>query len=229
MQDRTPNRSNDPLVIAPRTRNRANTLPSVNPMEQASRTPALPTSRPQAERPSTGPINPVYIALITLVPLAILGTMLLASVMLFRPPDEKHPGVMAIITPGADPTVLALVHPSLVYDKTKTATHRRDGDKVYITGSVTNNSNKPVAGIFLKAFLYRPDGLGGQQMVGTGIGNTVGEIAPGATVPFTVSAQLTGGPVPKDMTTPTPPGDYETVDIQVDQVWVPAPAPTTTP
>ncbi len=225
MQDNRSNRTNEGVIVTPRTANRANTVARITPLEQASRMPSLPTSRPQRERRATGPINPVYIALITLVPLAILATMLFASVKLFPPPDRVLPGALVQITPISElaPQI------GLTWARTKDGTHRREGDKVYITGQAKNNSDRTIFGIYLKAFLYRPDALGGQELVGNGVGNAVGDIAPGATVPFTITAQLTGGPAPSKASTPTlPPKDYETVEIYTDQVWGPTPTPQPT-
>ncbi len=224
MQDNRSNRTNEGLPLTPRTANRANTVARVTPLEQASGMPALPTSRPQREGRATGPINPVYIALITLVPLAILATMLFASVKLFPPPDRVLPGVPVKITPISDlaPQI------ALTYSQAKDGTHRREGDKVYISGQVKNNSDRTIFGVYLKAFLYRPDELGGQALVGSGIGNAAGDVASGATSPFTITAQLAVGPVPIKAGTPAPPTDYQTVNIQVDQVWGPTPTPQTT-
>ncbi|MDQ2807924.1 MAG: hypothetical protein M3Z04_13605 [Chloroflexota bacterium] len=224
MQDNRSNRTNEGVTITPRTANRANTVARVTPLEQASGMPALPTSRPQRERRATGPINPVYIALITLVPLAILATMLFASAKMFPPPDRVLPGAQVRITPGSE----LASQIGLTYSPTKDGTHRREGDKVYITGQAKNNTDRTIFGIYLKAFLYRPDALGGQELVGSGVGNAAGDVAPGATVPFTITAQLAGGPAPKaGMPTP-PPKDYETVEIYTDQVWGPTPTPQTT-
>ena len=53
----------------------------------------------------------------------------------------------------------------------------------------------------------------------------MGDIAPGATVPFTVTAQLSSAPGVK-LGTPTPvPLDFTTVDVQVDTVWLNTPTP----
>jgi len=224
MQDNRSNRTNEGVTITPRTANRANTVARITPLEQASGMPALPTSRPRRERRATGPINPIYIALITLVPLAILATMLFASAKMFPPPDRVLPGALVQITPASD--LWRQVVPS--YSKTKDATHRREGDKVYITGQVKNGTDHTIFGIYLKAFLYRPDALGGQELVGSGVGNAVGDVAPGATVPFTITAQLTGGPAGKAGTPTLPPKEYETVEIYTDQVWGPTPTPQAT-
>ncbi len=225
MQDNRSNQTNEGVTITPRTSNRANTVARVTPLEQASGMPMLPTSRPQRERRATGPINPIYIALITLVPLAILATMLFASVKLFPPPDRVLPGALVQITPGSE----LASHIGLTWSHTKDGTHRREGDKVYIIGQAKNNSDRTIFGIYLKAFLYRPDALGGQELVGSGVGNAVGDVAPGVTVPFTITAQLTGGPVPaKAGTSPLPPKEYETVEIYTDQVWGPTPTPQPT-
>jgi hypothetical protein len=128
---------------------------------------------------------------------------------------------MIVITPAAgDASQIQLTYAQ------DAASQQRDGDKVYISGTAKNNSSLTVNNVFLKAFLYRKGAAGGQQLVGSGVGNSAGPIAPGATAPFTVTAQLAAGPGVK-IGTPTPaPEDFETVQVLVDQVWIPTPAAT---
>jgi hypothetical protein len=201
--NRTPNRSNEPARITP--------------LEQAGRMPVLPTSRPARVPRHRGPINPVYIVLITVVPLAMLATMVWAAAGMF-PRDETAGQAAAMIQ--ISPTAEVATKLQLQYSK-DAASQRREGDQVYITGQLTNTSNEVVHGAFLKAFLYAP----GPVVVGSGIGNAVGDIAPGATVPFTVTAQLSSAPG-VTLGTPTPPPlDFTTVDVQVDTVWLNTPTP----
>ncbi|HUS16764.1 MAG TPA: hypothetical protein VM536_17345 [Chloroflexia bacterium] len=231
--NRPPERAPETVRIAPATANRvnegvirtsaqrANDAVRISPLEQASRMPLLPTSRPARVARRTGPINPVYLVLVAVVPLVLLGTMVWAAAALFPPPSRPEPGVMVQITPANE-----FGHSMVLdYKKTNDPSYRRENDWVFVTGRLQNNSQQVVHGVFLKAFFYRKDALGGAELVGTGIGSTAGDIPPGGTADFVVPGQLTGGPVPKEGTA-TPPRDYETVDVQVDQVWTdPTPVP----
>ncbi|MGI8588176.1 MAG: hypothetical protein ACR2M0_10890 [Chloroflexia bacterium] len=212
--DRSSNRSNTPA--------RANTPARVTPLEQASRIPLLPTSRPARARRRTGPLNPVYLLLVTVVPLTILAVMVWAASGQYASLGKPQPGVVVVLTPAAD--VASRI--SLTYPK-DTASQQRQGDIVTINGQAKNNSSAKLRGVYLKAFLYRPDAHGGQELVGNGVGSTGGELLPGAAAPFTVTAQLSGGPAPsKPGTPPVPPKDFQTVNVQVDQVWIdPTPTP----
>ena len=201
--NRTPNRSNEPVRITP--------------LDQTGSVPVLPTSRPARVARRRGPINPVYIVLITVVPLAMLATMVWAAAGMF-PHDETTGQAAAMIQ--ITPTAEVATKLQLKYNK-DAAGQRREGAMVYITGQLTNTSNEVVHGAFLKGFLYAP----GPTVVGSGIGNAVGDIAPGATVPFTVTAQLSSAPGVK-LGTPTPVAlDFTTVDVQVDTVWLNTPTP----
>jgi len=205
MQTNPPsNRSNEPIRVAP--------------LDQAGRVPVLPTSRPARQVRRKGPINPVYLLLITVVPLLLLGTMVWAAARLFPPPSRPQAGVMVKITPAAG--LAAQIAVTWAKDA---AAQRRDGDQVYVTGQVTNHSSTPIYGVYLKAFLYTPDGMGGQKLVGSGVGSAGGDLAPGATAPFTVTAQVNTGPVPKAGDPQPTPATFQTVDVQVDQLWLPTP------
>ena len=213
------NRVNEPA--AARVANRSNQPAPAGALSQGASVPMLPTSRPLRRERRRGPINPVYIALITLVPLAMLATMVWAAANLFAASNQNRPAAMIIITPAAgDASQIQLTYPQ------DAASQRREGDQVYISGTAKNNSSATINNVFLKAFLYRKGPQGAQELAGSGVGNSGGPLAPGASAPFTVTAQLAAGPGVK-IGTPTPaPEDFETVQVLVDQVWIPTPATT---
>src|SRR5947209_7294126 len=96
------NRSNETVRIGPATANRSNELPRVSPLQQASGMPLLPTSRPARARRRSGPINPIYLLLVTVLPLAILGSMVWAAAGLFPHAEQARPFAVAVITPASD-------------------------------------------------------------------------------------------------------------------------------
>jgi hypothetical protein len=216
---RVANRVNEPASA--RVANRSNQPTPAGAYAPAGGVPMLPTSRPMRRERRRGPINPVYIVLITVVPLAMLATMVWAAAVLFAAPNQNQPAAMIRITPAAaDASQIALTY------QQDAAAQRREGDQVYISGTAKNNSNMTINNVFLKAFLYRKGANGGAELAGSGVGNSGGPLAPGATAPFTVTAQLAAGPGVK-IGTPTPaPQDFETVQVLVDQVWIPTPAAT---
>ena len=214
-----PNRRNESVVITPGRAQRSNVPvrledPAGPPAAPPAGVPVMPTARPRRAARRRGPINPIYLLLVTVVPLVLLGVMVWAAAAQYTPPSRPEPQALIIITPVADlaPQIALTYNPDA-------AAATRDGDQVLVSGQVKNNTSLVVHGVYLKAFLYRPDGLGGQEAVGSGVGNAVGDIAPGASAPFTVTAQLSRGPGVK-LGTPTPlPQDFKTVQIFVDQVW----------
>jgi hypothetical protein len=214
--DRVPNRSNEPA--------RSNAPLRIAPAEAPAGVPVLPTiERPRRTR-RRGPINPVYLLLLTLLPLLMLAIMVWAAAALF--PRSTSPRVQptAVITPG---NALA-ENVQASYDPNG-ATYRREGDIVYVTGTVKNNTDTTLLNITLKAFLYNgPED--NKTLVGSGIGWALGDIAPGASAPFTVTAQLSSGPVPGAGTPTPPPEAFNSVRVLADQVQVvPTPTPATTP
>src|SRR5262249_20069957 len=155
--------------------------------------------------------------LLTVLPLGILAIMVWSAAALFPHSDQPRIEPTAVITPG-NPLAAQLV---ASYD-TNGASYQRDGDIVFVTGTLKNNSSEPVHNATLQAFLYDTDAQGNPDLVGSGIGWALGDIAPGATAPFTVTAQLSGGPG-VGLTTPTPvPRDFKTVQVLPDQAWADA-------
>src|SRR5579859_354359 len=228
--DRTPDPSDETIRVAtatadpvrPRTPNRSNVLPSRTPLQQASRMdlPVLPTSRGPRTARRTGPINPVYLLLITVVPLAILASMVWAAAGMYHVTAAAPANEVVVLTPAfaAAPDAITRSYKPAAADQT------REGDIVFTTGTVTNNTQSVVRGVYLKAFLYRTGANGAQELVRSGVGNALGDIAPGASAPFTVTSQLSGGPVPKDGT-PTPAKNFDRVEVFVDQVVGPTSVP----
>lgn len=205
--NRGSNRSNEPA--------RSNAPMRIAPADTAGGVPVMPTAQPRRAARRRGPINPVYLLLLTVLPLGLLAIMVWAASGLFPRSDSPRIEPTAVITPGNS---LAL-DLEAAYDKNGAA-YRREGDIIYVTGTVKNNAKQPVHNVTLKAFLYNDGDAGHPELVGSGLGWALGDIAPGATAPFTVTAQLSSAHPGTGIGTPTPaPQDFKTVQVLVDQVW----------
>ena len=182
----------------------------------------MPTAQPRRVARRRGPINPIYLLLLTVLPLGLLAIMVWAASGLFPRSNRVKVEPTAVITPGN--TLAADLQAD--YDKNGAA-YRREGDIIYVTGTVKNNAKQPVHNVTLKAFLYNDSTQGHPELVGSGIGWALGDIAPGATAPFTVTAQLSSAHPGTGLGTPTPaPQDFKTVQVLIDQVWAdPTPIP----
>ncbi len=203
--DRVSNRSNTPA--------RANEPAPITPLEQASRMPILPTSRPRRAARRRGPINPVYILLLTLMPLVMIGVMVWAAAVLFQPSAAAAPQITNFVPANALATEVQPAYNSDI------GAYKRDGDLVTVTGQVKNNSDTGMRDLTLKAFVYGTGSDGKPAVVGSGVGWAYGEIAPGATAPFTLTAHIGPG-ITTVAGTPGPaPVQPRTVQVLVDQVW----------
>jgi hypothetical protein len=190
--------------------------PSLAPTSGAA---PLPRRRPRR----TG-LNPWYFVLIGGIPILVLAVMLLAVGGGWPPPG------MAIRVPTPSPVWEAYAaffgQDQLDQIKLDKGTAERDpgaGPGWYIIHSnISNNSGFDLNNIDVRAFFYDSN----QQLIGGGVAN-VGALKNGESKAFDVQAQLTNGPVPRSVETPSPSPPDTFADYALKIVAIlPAPTPT---
>ncbi len=190
---------------------RANEPSAPAPSEQPTR--PLRSGRTTTARKG---INPWYILLITIVPILALACMFFSLGWYGEGWNDLLSPVHAenevVLTPT--PHMPEIGQMSLQYGTDARTYPVTDNNFFNVTGKLTNGSGKTASDIQLKAYVYDADG----NLVGNGIGN-VNNVAPGATVDFSVPTQLSVGSIPKDGSTPAPPKAYTTVQVYVDNAY----------
>ncbi len=202
-------------MIRPQGAGAGGPAPSLAPTSGAA---PLPHRRPRR----TG-LNPWYFVFIGGLPILIITIMLLTVGGVWPPPGMAS----RVRTPTPVWGAYAAFLGKDQFDKITVDQGTADPDPsagpgwYVIHAKLTNGSGFDMENVDLRAFLYDKDG----GLVGSGIGN-IGAIKNGETKALDVQAQLSNGPIPRSLDTPTPamPAAFDHYKVSVVAI-LPAPTP----
>jgi hypothetical protein len=214
--ERDPRSNRDAPVIRPQGAGAGGPAPSLAPTSGAA-------PRPRRRPRRTG-LNPWYFIFIGGIPILVITIMLLAVGGVWPPPGAA----IRVATPTPVWSAYGAFLGQEQYDKIVVDQGTADRDPTagagwyLIHAKISNNSGFDMENVDLRAFLYDKDG----EVIGSGIGN-VGALKNGESKALDIQAQVSNGPVPRSVDTPTPttPDAFDHYKVKIVSI-LPAPTPT---